>query len=34
LIPADAVFNIEHERERGLEEVEFQFRWRPTRRLS
>jgi amphi-Trp domain-containing protein len=27
-IPADAVFNIEHEREGDTEEVEFQFRWR------
>ncbi len=27
-IPADAVFNIEHEREGGEEELEFQLRWR------
>lgn len=27
-IPADAVFNIEHEREKGSEEVEFQFKWK------
>ena len=27
-IPADAVFNIEHEREAGEEELEFQLRWR------
>lgn len=26
-IPADAVFNIEHERSGGEEEVEFQLRW-------
>ena len=26
-IPVDAVFNIEHEREGGMEEVEFQFKW-------
>ncbi len=26
-IPADAEFNIEHEREEGEEEVEFQFLW-------
>lgn len=26
-IPADAVFNIEHEREGNSEEVEFQFKW-------
>ena len=27
-IPADAVFNIEHERASGVEEVEFQLRWK------
>ena len=27
-IPADAVFNIEHERGKGSEEVEFQFKWK------
>lgn len=27
-IPADAVFNVEHEREGDLEELEFQFKWR------
>ena len=26
-IPADAVFNIEHERAGGIEELEFQLRW-------
>jgi len=26
-IPASATFNIEHEREAGIEEVEFQFQW-------
>ena len=26
-IPARAVLNIEHEREGGSEEVEFQFKW-------
>ena len=26
-IPADAVFNIEHEREGGVQELEFQLRW-------
>lgn len=26
-IPARAVFNIEHEREGDIEEVEFQFKW-------
>ncbi|HEX8702272.1 MAG TPA: amphi-Trp domain-containing protein [Myxococcaceae bacterium] len=30
-IPADAVFNIEHEREGGVEEVEFQLRWKPAK---
>ncbi|HSH38036.1 MAG TPA: amphi-Trp domain-containing protein [Chthoniobacterales bacterium] len=27
-IPADAVFNIEHERNEGEQELEFQLRWR------
>jgi amphi-Trp domain-containing protein len=27
-IPAKAVFNIEHEREGDVEEVEFQIKWR------
>ena len=27
-IPADASFNIEHEREGGSEELEFQLRWK------
>jgi amphi-Trp domain-containing protein len=27
-IPADASFNVEHEREAGEEELEFQLRWR------
>ena len=27
-VPADAVFNIEHEREEKMEEVEFQFKWK------
>jgi amphi-Trp domain-containing protein len=26
-IPAKAIFNIEHEREGDMEEVEFQFKW-------
>ena len=26
-IPANAIFNIEHEREGNNEEVEFQFKW-------
>jgi amphi-Trp domain-containing protein len=26
-IPARAIFNIEHERERNMEEIEFQFKW-------
>lgn len=27
-IPKDAVFNIEHEREDGEEEIEFQIKWK------
>lgn len=27
-VPADAIFNIEHERSGGEEEVEFQIKWR------
>ena len=30
-IPADARFNIEHERTDGVEELEFQVRWTPER---
>ena len=30
-IPVGAVFNIEHEREGGSEEVEFQFKWKGNR---
>jgi amphi-Trp domain-containing protein len=26
-VPAHAVFNIEHEREEGEEEIEFQIKW-------
>jgi amphi-Trp domain-containing protein len=26
-IPADAAFNVEHEREGGVQELEFQVRW-------
>ena len=26
-VPADATFNIEHERAGGVDEVEFQLRW-------
>ena len=26
-IPADGMFNIEHEREDGVDELEFQLRW-------
>ena len=29
-IPAEATFNIEHERAGGEDELEFQLRWRPT----
>lgn len=28
-VPAGAVFNIEHERAGGVEEIEFQVRWKP-----
>ena len=28
-VPADAEFNIEHERAGGLNEIEFQVRWKP-----
>ena len=28
-VPAGAVFNIEHERAGGAEELEFQIKWRP-----
>ena len=28
-VPADAAFNIEHERTAGLDELEFQVRWKP-----
>lgn len=27
-IPTDAAFNIEHEREGGVDEIEFQLRWK------
>ena len=27
-VPADAAFNIEHERAGGVDELEFQVRWR------
>ena len=27
-VPPDAVMNIEHEREKGNEEVEFQLKWK------
>lgn len=30
-LPADVTFNIEHERARGLDELEFQLRWRAER---
>lgn len=26
-VPAEALFNIEHEREDGMEEIEFQIKW-------
>ena len=30
-LPADVAFSIEHERVRGLDELEFQLRWRADR---
>ena len=27
-VPADAIFNVEHERGKTMEEVEFQFKWK------
>jgi amphi-Trp domain-containing protein len=30
-LPADVAFNIEHERVGGVDEVEFQLRWRADR---
>ena len=30
-VPADVTFNIEHERAGGLDELEFQLRWRAER---
>ncbi len=30
-VPSRAVFSIEHEREGGFEEVEFQFKWKRSR---
>ncbi len=30
-LPTDVAFNIEHERAGGLDELEFQLRWRPDR---
>jgi len=26
-VPTNALFNIEHERENGMEEIEFQIKW-------
>ena len=33
-VPADAAFNIEHERSGGVEELEFQLRWPVARRRT
>ena len=30
-VPVRAIFNIEHEREGGLEEIEFQIKWDNTK---
>ena len=32
VVPQDAAVGIEHERERGIEEIEFQVTWRSVRR--
>lgn len=32
VVPRAAVFGIEHEREGGVEEIEFQISWKPARR--
>lgn len=32
VVPRAAVFGIEHEREGGAEEIEFQISWKPARR--
>jgi len=29
-VPSDAIFNIEHEREKDMEEIEFQLKWTNT----
>ena len=34
VVPADAAFNIEHERASGMQELEFQVRWPVARRRS
>jgi amphi-Trp domain-containing protein len=31
-VPARATFNIEHERDKDSEEIEFQIKWRPEKR--
>lgn len=28
VVPSDAKFSIEHEREKGFEEIEFQLKWK------
>lgn len=32
VVPRSAVYGIEHEREGGVEEIEFQIRWKTVRR--
>ena len=32
VVPCAAVYGIEHEREGGVEEIEFQIRWKTARR--
>jgi len=34
IVPQDAAVSIEHERERGAEEIEFQVKWRSGRRFD
>ena len=32
VVPHDALLGVEHEREGGVEEIEFQLRWKSSRR--
>lgn len=33
-VPRDAAVSVEHERGGGTEEIEFQIRWKPVKRLT